>query len=66
MESDHHYFSIFKNRELIIATVTIVSVVVSILFYVVTLSSDETNTVYLFDLVITGILAFDFYARMRK
>jgi voltage-gated potassium channel len=66
MESDHHYFGIFKNRELIIATVTVVSVIVSILFYVVSLSPGQTNAVYLFDLVITGILAFDFYARMRK
>jgi len=66
MTKRQEYFSIFKNRELIIATITIVSVIVSILFYVVSLSPDETNAVYIFDLVITGILAFDFYTRMRK
>jgi hypothetical protein len=36
------------------------------LFYVTVLSSDQTNAIYLFDLAITGILAFDFFVRMRK
>jgi hypothetical protein len=66
MEESQEYFSIFKNRELIIATLTVVSVIVSILFYVISLSPDVTNTIYLFDLVITSILAIDFYARMKK
>ncbi len=66
METKQGYSSIFKNREIIIAAITVVSVIVSILFYVTVLSSDQTNAIYLFDLGITGILAFDFYTRMRK
>ncbi|MDQ6723608.1 MAG: potassium channel family protein [Thermoproteota archaeon] len=60
------YSSLFQNREIIIATITVASVIVSILFYVITLSSDQTNAIYLFDLVITGILTYDFIERMRK
>jgi hypothetical protein len=66
MESDYQYFRIFKNRELIIAAIMVVSVIVSILFYVITLSPSQTNPIYLFDLVIIGVLVFDFYTRMRK
>jgi hypothetical protein len=66
MVTKQEYFSIFKNGEIIIATVTVVSVIISILFYVITLSSEQTNAVYLFDLSITSILAFDFYGRMKK
>jgi hypothetical protein len=66
METKQEYSNLFKNREIIMAIITVVSVIVSILFYVTVLSSDQTNAIYLFDLAITGTLAFDFFVRMRK
>ena len=60
------YSSLFKNREIIITTITVSSAIVSILFYVTAPSSYQTNAMYLFDLAITSILALDFYSRMRE
>jgi hypothetical protein len=56
---------VFKNRVIIIVDITVISLIGSILFYVVALLSNQTNAIYLFDLV-TGILAFEHYTRMRK
>ena len=66
METKQGYSSLFKNREIIITAITVSSVIVSILFYVTVLSSNQTNAIYLFDLAITSILTFDFYSRMRE
>jgi phosphoglycerol transferase MdoB-like AlkP superfamily enzyme len=66
IETKQGYSNLFKNIEIIIAAITVVSVIISILFYVTVLSSDQTNAIYLFDLAITSILTFDFYPRMRK
>ena len=50
----------FKNREIIIVDIIVISSIGSILFYVVALSPNQTNAIYLFDIVTTGILAFSF------
>ena len=43
------------KREIFIASITMASVIVSISLFVVALSTDQTNAIYLFDLVVTGI-----------
>lgn len=54
------------KREIFIASITMASVIVSIILFVVALSTDQTNAIYLFDLVVTGILVYDFCDRLRK
>ncbi len=58
--------SLFVQREIFIATITTASVIVSIMFFVVTLSTAQTVAIYLFDLAVTGILIYDFCDRLRK
>jgi uncharacterized membrane protein YvbJ len=43
--------SLFKKREIIITVITVVSVIVFILFYVTVISSNQTNAIYLFNLL---------------
>ena len=58
--------SIFLEREIFIASITLASVIVSVMLFVVALSPEQTNAIYLFDLAVTGILIYDFCDRLRK
>jgi hypothetical protein len=58
--------SLFLKREIFIAIITMASVIVSIMLYFVTLTQDQTISIYLFDLVVTGILIYDFCDICRK
>ena len=57
---------LFLKREIFIASITMASVIVSIMFFVVALSTAQTVAIYLFDLTVTGILIYDFCDRLRK
>jgi uncharacterized membrane protein len=42
------------------------SVLVILLQYVVPMTLEQTQLLYVFDLIIVGVLAADFYSRARK
>lgn len=52
--------------ELIMASLTLASVIVAVLLYVVPLSQSQITAIYIFDFIVVILLAADFYARMRK
>ena len=54
------------EREIILSTMTVISVAVTIIFYVGGLSSDQTNAVYIFDSIVTIILIYDYCDRLKK
>ena len=56
----------FLQREIFIACITLATVIVSIMLFVVRLPPNQTNAIYLFDLVVTGILIYDFCDRLIK
>ncbi len=57
---------LFLEREIFIAGITMASVIVSIMLFVVALSPAQTSAIYIFDLTVTGILIYDFCDRLRK
>ncbi|HYO07052.1 MAG TPA: hypothetical protein VER14_08715 [Phototrophicaceae bacterium] len=57
---------LFLEREIFIASITMASVIVSIMLFVVALSPAQTNAIYIFNLAATGILIYDFCDRLRK
>ncbi len=48
------------------ASLTLASVIVAVLLYVVPLSQSQITAIYIFDFIVVILLAADFYARMRK
>lgn len=55
-----------KLQEFSIFVLTGTSVLVILLQYVVPLTLEQTQLLYIFDLIIVGVLAADFYSRARK
>jgi voltage-gated potassium channel len=54
-----------KRLEVVIASLTIASVVVAVLLYTVPLSENQISSIYIFDFIVVIILAADFYVRIR-
>jgi hypothetical protein len=55
-----------KRLEVVIASLTIASVVVAILLYTVPLSESQTSAIYIFDFIVVIILAADFTVRINE
>ena len=55
-----------KRLEVVIASLTIASVVVAILLYTVPLSESQTSVIYIFDFIVVIILAADFTVRINE
>ena len=55
-----------KLQEFSMLVLTGTSVLVILLQYVVPLTLEQTQLLYIFDLIIVGVLAADFYSRARK
>jgi voltage-gated potassium channel len=55
-----------KLKELVLLVLTATSVLVILLQYALPLTQTQTQFIYIFDLIIVGILAADFYNRARK
>ena len=55
-----------KLREFSMLILTGASVLVILLQYSVPLTLEQTQLLYVFDLIIVGVLAADFYSRARK
>jgi voltage-gated potassium channel len=55
-----------KLQEFSMLALTGTSVLVILLQYVVPLTLEQTQLLYIFDLIIVGVLAADFYSRARK
>jgi hypothetical protein len=53
-----------KRLEVIIASLTIASVVVAVLLYTVPMSANQTSSIYIFDFIVVIILADDFCIRI--
>lgn len=59
---------VLSNRfELFVGLLTLSSVVLALLFYIpeIQLSNDQVHAIYVFDLGVVAILAFDFYIRAK-
>src|SRR6188474_2363294 len=59
---------VISNRfELFVGLLTLSSVVLALVFYIpeIELSSSQTNSIYIFDLIVVAVLAFDFSARTK-
>jgi len=54
-----------KRLEVVIASLTIASVVVAVLLYTVPMSEDQTSAIYIFDFIVVIILAADFCIRIK-
>ena len=54
------------ERELIISTLTVISVAVILIPYAGMLSDDQIASIYLFDLIVTTILIYDYCDRLKK
>jgi voltage-gated potassium channel len=54
-----------KRLEVVIASLTIASVVVAILLYTVPMSENQTSAIYIFDFIVVIILAADFCIRIK-
>jgi voltage-gated potassium channel len=54
-----------KRLEVVIASLTIASVVVAVLLYTVPLSENQISAIYIFDFIVVIILAADFCVRLR-
>jgi voltage-gated potassium channel len=52
--------------EYIIAALTLVSVIIALLLYILPLSQNQIVAIYIFDLIVVVILAADFIGRMKK
>lgn len=71
MELIHSSLSSIKlthllEREILISTITAISVALSLLLYVNTFSTDQVIAIYLFDAMVTVILIYDFCDRLKK
>ena len=55
-----------KLQEFSMLVLTGTSVLVILLQYVIPLTLEQTQLLYIFDLIIVGVLAADFYSRARK
>nr|MDQ3975656.1 hypothetical protein [Thermoproteota archaeon] len=55
-----------KLQEFSMLVLTGTSVLVILLQYVVPMTLEQTQLLYVFDLIIVGVLAADFYSRARK
>lgn len=55
-----------KLQEFSMLVLTGISVLVILLLYVVPMTLEQTQLLYVFDLIIVGVLAADFYSRARK
>jgi hypothetical protein len=53
-----------RRLEVIIASLTIASVVVAVLLYTVPMSANQTSSIYIFDFIVVIILADDFCIRI--
>lgn len=54
------------EREIIISTLTIISVAVTLIPYASILSDDQIASIYIFDLIVTIILIYDYCDRLKK
>ncbi len=54
------------EREIIISTITVISVAVTIILYVSDLSVDQEAAIYIFDSIVTIILIYDYCDRLKK
>ena len=54
-----------RRLEVIIASLTIASVVVAVLLYTVPMSANQTSSIYIFDFIVVIILAADFCIRIK-
>jgi voltage-gated potassium channel len=55
-----------KKVELVVASLTIASVIVAVLLYTVPLSENQITAIYIFDFIVVILLAVDFYVRMKE
>lgn len=55
-----------KIFELIMASLTLASVMLAVLLYVVPLSENQITAIYTLDFIVVILLAADFYVRMKK
>lgn len=54
------------EREIIISTITVISVAATIILYASVPSNDQVNAIYIFDSVVTIILIYDYCDRLKK
>jgi len=54
------------EREIIISTITVISVAVTIIMYASVLTDDQYAIIYIFDSIVTIILIYDYCDRLRK
>jgi voltage-gated potassium channel len=55
-----------KIFEIIMASLTLASVMLAVLLYVVPLSENQITAIYILDFIVVILLAADFYVRMKK
>ena len=55
-----------KKVELVVASLTIASVIVAVLLYTAPLSENQITAIYIFDFIVVILLAVDFYVRMKE
>ena len=55
-----------EKLELIVASLTIASVIVAVLLYTVPLSENQITAIYIFDFIVVVLLAVDFYFRIKE
>src|SRR5437763_12418982 len=55
-----------KIFEIIMASLTLASVILAVLLYVVPLSENQITAIYILDFIVVILLAADFYVRMKK
>src|SRR5690349_20809080 len=54
------------EREIIISTITVISVAVTIILYASVLSHDQVVAILIFDSIVTIILIYDYCDRLKK
>jgi voltage-gated potassium channel len=55
-----------EKIELVVASLTIASVIVAILLYTIPLSENQITAIYIFDFIVVILLAADFYVRIKE
>jgi hypothetical protein len=57
-----------RRFELVVTLLTLASVALAIILYIpeLKLSKNQQTAIYIFDLGLIGLVAYDFYARMRS
>jgi voltage-gated potassium channel len=57
-----------RNFEFVVTILTLTSVALAIILYIpqIELSKNQQTAIYIFDLGVVGLLAYDFYARMKS